>query len=49
MSMQGVPCLPNESWPSDHIALACEFAYSQGARHADPASFIPTGTNPVGA
>ena len=47
--MQGVPCLPNESWPSDHIALACEFAYSQGARHADPASFIPTGTNPVGA
>ena len=41
MLRSGTPCLPNESWPSDHIALATEFAYSQQARHADPASFIP--------
>ena len=47
MLRSGTPCLPNESWPSDHIALATEFAYSQQARHADPATFIPAYPNPI--
>ena len=47
MLRSGTPCLPNESWPSDHIALATEFAYTQQARHADPATFIPAHPNPI--